>query len=139
MLRVVTFILLFFTHSGLLAEEDNRIGVAFSEPLKQQLMSNMRDHMVALSEILGHMAYDDLNQAAEVAEKQLGLSAKHAHGTAKLGKYMPPEMRQAGYNMHSAASYFAKVAKTGDAESAYEALAELSVTCVECHAAYKLK
>ena len=121
------------------AQEDPREFVAFPPELQLKMMSNMRDHMAALSEILADMAYDDLNKAADVAEHRLGLSARHSHNTAGLAKYMPQGMRQAGFNMHSAASSFAQIAKKGDAEAAYEALSEVTSACVECHAGYRIR
>ena len=128
-----------FAGSAVNAEEETRQFVAFPEKMQQKMMSNMRDHMVALNEILELMAYDDPGKAADVAEQRLGLSARRAHDTAGLAKYMPEGMRQAGYNMHSAASRFAQVAQKGDLESAYEALPEITAACVECHAAYRIR
>jgi len=121
------------------AEEETRIFVKYPEALKQQMLSNMRDHMAALNEIVENLAYDDPEKAAEIAETRLGLGARHAHGTADLAKYMPPGMREAGFNMHSAASRFAKVAAKGNTEEALEALTAVTQACVECHAGYRVK
>jgi len=41
--------------------------------------------------------------------------------------------------MHSAASNFAQIGKKGNAESAYEALSEVTSACVECHAGYRIR
>ena len=134
---ILILILCFFTNSN--AEEETRQYVKFPPKLQLKQLSNMRDHMVALNEILEYLAFDDLDEAADVAEKRLGLSARHAHHTNDLAKYMPEGMKQAGFNMHSAASNFAQVAKKGDAESAYEALTAVTQSCVECHAAYRTR
>jgi len=85
------------------------------------------------------MAYDEMDKAADIAENRLGLSARHSHDTSHLAKYMPQGMRQAGFNMHSAASNFAQIAKKGNAEAAYDALSEVTSACVECHAGYRIR
>jgi hypothetical protein len=136
---IIATALWLYASSVVNAEEDTRQYVAFPVELQQKMMANMRDHMAALNEILEDMANNELDKAADVAEQRLGLSARRAHDTGSLAKYMPPGMRQAGYNMHSAASRFAEIAKKGDAESAYEALPEVTGACVECHAGYKIR
>ena len=130
-------ILCFFANITLYADEDTRQYVKFPPKLQLKQLSNMRDHMAALNEILEDMAFGELDEAANVAKKRLGLEARHEHNTSNLAKYMPLGMKQAGYNMHSAASHFAKVAKKEDLESAYEALTAVTQSCVECHAGYR--
>jgi pyruvate/oxaloacetate carboxyltransferase len=136
---IIAAILFVAAGSAESVNKDTRQLVKFPEKLQQKMLQNMRDHMAAINDILGYMAYDEPQKAAEVAEKRLGLSARHAHKTKELAKYMPMGMRQAGYDMHSAASSFAKIAKKGDTEAAYEALSEVTGACVECHAAYKIR
>jgi hypothetical protein len=121
------------------SDEDTRQLVKYPEKLQKKMLSNMRDHTAALNEILECLAYDELDKAADIAEHRLGLGARQAHDTGSLAKYMPPGMRQAGYNMHSAASRFARIAKEGDAEAALEALPEVTTACVECHAGYRIR
>ena len=52
-------------------------------------------------------------------------------------------MQDAGTAMHRSASRFAIVAKdasvTGDLEGSLAALADVSQTCVACHAAYRIQ
>ncbi len=132
-------ILCFFANITVDADEDTRQYVKFPPKLQRKQLSNMRDHMAALNEILEYMAYDEPEKAADVAQKRLGLSARHSHNTKDLAKYMPKGMKQAGYNMHSAASHFAEVAKKEDLESAYEALTAVTQSCVECHAGYRTR
>ena len=132
-------ILCFFVNITVNADEDTRQYVKFPPKLQLKQLSNMRDHMAALNEILEYMAFDELDKAADVAQKRLGLSARHSHNTNDLAKYMPKGMKQAGYNMHSAASHFAKVAKKEDLESAYEALIPVTQSCVACHAGYRTR
>ena len=141
MIKKITliFILCIFTNGIANAEDERRQYVKFPPKLQLKQMANMRDHMAALNEILESLAFDELDEAADIAQKRLGLSARHSHGTGDLAKYMPNGMKQAGYNMHSAASHFAKIAKKGNIESAYEALIPVTQSCVECHAGYRTR
>ena len=94
-LNIIAVTLFLFSISLSAAEAETRLFVKFPEHLQQKMMSNMRDHMAALNEILECMAYDELDKAADIAEHRLGLGARHAHDTGSLAKYMTPGMREA--------------------------------------------
>ena len=47
----------------------------YQKMMQQHMMSNMRDHLSAINEILIYMAKDDLDQAADIAESRLGMSS----------------------------------------------------------------
>ena len=121
------------------AGEDSRQLVELPEMMQQHMMSNMRDHLVALNQILVNMANGQLDQAAEVAESRLGMSSLEAHGASHMAQFMPEGMRQAGTSMHRAASRFALKAQEGDALPAYKALSEITSACVACHSAYRIR
>ena len=103
------------------------------------MMSNMRDHLVAINEILSNLANDKLDKAAEIAEARLGMSSLESHGASHVAKFMPEGMRQAGTSMHRAASRFAIKAQEGEALPAYKALTEVTSACVACHAGYRTR
>jgi len=67
------------------------------------------------------------------------MSSLGSHGASHMGKFMPKGMRQAGTNMHKAASRFALKAEEGELLPAYKMLAEVTATCVACHSAYRIK
>lgn len=119
--------------------DDLRQFVDLPEMMRQHMMSNMRDHLLALDEILKAMASDELDKAATIAETRLGMSSLEAHGAAHMAGYMPEGMRQAGTSMHKAASRFALTAQEGDNEPAYKALAEITSACVACHTGYRIR
>lgn len=102
-------------------------------------MSNMRDHLVAINEILINMADGELEKAADVAESRLGMSSLTSHGASHMAKFMPEAMRQAGTSMHKAASRFALKAQEGEALPAYNALSEVTSACVACHSSYRIR
>ncbi|MBL3619717.1 MAG: hypothetical protein JMN26_18655 [gamma proteobacterium endosymbiont of Lamellibrachia anaximandri] len=122
-----------------IADDDARQLVQFPETMQQHMMSNMRDHLVAINEILTNMANDELDKAAEVAEYRLGMSSLESHGVRNRAKFMPKGMRQVGTAMHKAASRFALKAEEGEVSSAYIALTEITSACVACHSAYRIR
>jgi hypothetical protein len=126
--------------AGLVAAGDEqRLQVELPERMQQHMLSNMRDHLAAINEILGYMADDRLEKAAEVAEYRLGMSSLEAHGAEHMSKFMPEGMRQAGTGMHRAASQFALIAQQGEALPAYRALSRVTSACVACHSGYRLR
>lgn len=113
--------------------------VELPEMMRVHMLSNMRDHLVALNEILHHLAEDELEKAADVAEVRLGFSSLELHGASHIAQFMPEEMSSAGTRMHRAASQFARTAQEGDVLAAYRKLQEVTTACVECHAGYKVQ
>ena len=122
-----------------LAEDDTRQLVKLPERMQEHMLSNMRDHLVAINEILVLMAYGKLEDAATVAESRLGMSSLESHGASHMAGFMPQEMRDIGIRMHRAASRFAIKAQEGELLPAYRTLSEVTTSCVACHAAYRIR
>lgn len=121
------------------ASDDTRILVELPETMQQHMLSNMRDHLAAINEILVYLDNDELEKAAEIAEYRLGMSSLKSHGASHMAKFMPEGMRQAGTTMHKAASRFALKAQEGEALPAYKALSDITSACVACHSGYRVK
>ena len=121
------------------ALDDTRILVELPEMMQQHMLSNMRDHLAAINEILVYLDNDELEKAAETAEYRLGMSSLKSHGASHMAKFMPEGMRQAGTTMHKAASRFALKAQEGEALPAYKALSDITSACVACHSGYRVK
>ena len=121
------------------AGDDNRRLVELPERMQQHMLSNMRDHLAAINEILEYMADDQPEKAAEVAEYRLGMSSLEAHGAEHMSAFMPAEMREAGTAMHRAASQFALDAQQGEPLPVYRALSRVTSACVACHAGFRLR
>lgn len=122
-----------------IASKDERILVELPEMMQRHMMSNMRDHLAAVNEILVYLGNGDLEKAAETAEYRLGMSSLESHGASHMAKFMPEKMRQAGTSMHRAASRFALKAQEGDALAAYKALSDITTACVACHSGFRIK
>jgi cytochrome c553 len=121
------------------ASNDTRVPVELPEMMQQHMLSNMRDHLASINEILVYLGNGELEKAAETAEYRLGMSSLESHGASHMAKFMPEGMRQAGNTMHKAASRFALKAQEGEALPAYRALSDITSACVACHAGYRIK
>ncbi len=128
------------------AQEDVRELVKLPEMMQQHMLSNMRDHLVALEEILEELAEGRSDKAAEIAEKRLGMSSLSLHGAAHLGKFMPKEMGAIGTQMHRAASRFIIVAQDAELNpgkdtqrKVYRALQQVTENCNACHRSYRIR
>ena len=105
---------LVLTSSLSIADNDTRQLVHLPEMMQQHMMSNMRDHLVAINEILVNLGNGEMDKAAEIAEQRLGMSSLESHGASHMAKFMPEGMRHAGTSMHRAASRFALKAQEGE-------------------------
>ena len=121
------------------ANGDSRQYVKLPEIMQQHMMSNMRDHLATINIILKNLSSDKLDEAAEIAESRLGMTSLKLHNASHMAKFMPKGMRQAGTNMHRAASRFALKAQEGDVLPAYNALSEITSACVACHSGYRIR
>lgn len=121
------------------AENDQRELVKLPPMMQQHMMSNMRDHLAALDEILKSMATDDMDKAADIAESRLGMTSLKSHGASHMAKFMPEGMRAIGTSMHRAASRFALKVQEGDPIPAYRELSGITSACVACHAGYRIR
>ena len=137
--KTTIFLLLAIASSTSAADNDARQLVQMPKMMQEHMMSNMRDHLAAINEILLSMGSGDLDTAAEVAEQRLGMSSLQSHGASQMAKYMPEGMRQAGMSMHRAASRFAMKVQEGELLPAYKSLSEVTSACVACHTAYRIR
>jgi hypothetical protein len=124
------------------AEPDPRQQVELPPPMREHMLANMRDHLLAIETISRLLAEGRYGEAADTAEERLGLGAMQARGGHQMAPYMPEGMRAIGNAMHRAASRLALGARDaevrGDLAGALAGLAEVMGQCVACHAAYRV-
>lgn len=137
-LSIAVPILLVSSYSVSMADDARKL-VQLPEMMQQHMMSNMRDHLVAINEILIKMANGAFEEAAEIAEYRLGMSSLESHGASHMAQFMPEGMRQAGTRMHKAASRFSLKAQEEEVLPAYKALTEVTSACVACHSGYRIR
>ncbi len=137
--RLLIFLLAFSTT---VLAKDTRIKVELPQMMREHMMSNMRGHLQSLEAITRHLSRHEYDQAADVAEKTLGMSSLDTHGASHLGKFMPAEMGRIGQQMHRAASRFAVATRDaeidGGLNKAFAALSDVMQQCLACHAAYRV-
>ena len=121
------------------ASNEERIFVELPELMQQHMLSNMRDHLAAVNDILVYLAQGETEKAAETAEYKLGMSSLESHGASHMAKFMPEGMRQIGTAMHKAASRFALKVQEEEVLPTYEALSKITTACVACHSGYRIK
>jgi len=105
------------------------------------LREDMLDHLAVLNEINRYLSENDLQSAAEVAETGMGRSllSKYQDQDMRPGRYMPREMREIGWELHKAASEFAKAAREGDLNKTLVAYHHITSTCVACHYSFRTR
>lgn len=123
------------------AADDTRQLVTMPAPMTQHMLSNMRDHLLAITEIQRALGAGQYQTAADVAEQRIGLSSLKSHGASHMAGFMPKPMQDIGTQMHKAASQFALTAQEtgadGNLSRAVTALSKVTEQCVACHAAYR--
>jgi hypothetical protein len=122
---------------------DLRQLVELPDAMRGHMLRNMRDHLLAISEIQAALSAGNFERAADVAENRIGMSSLAAHGASHMAPYMPEPMRQIGVQMHRSASRFALLAQEasvdGDVARALDGLTRITEQCVACHAAFRVQ
>tara|TARA_Y100000813_G_scaffold30665_1_gene19446 strand:- start:24 stop:365 length:342 start_codon:yes stop_codon:yes gene_type:complete len=110
--------------------------------MRDHMLENMRDHLLALTKIQQHLALEEYEKAATVAENRLGMSSLDGHGASHMARFMPAAMQQIGTQMHKAASRFAIIVQEGGLEGSTPKIAEGLVgvmqQCVACQSSYRV-
>ena len=123
------------------SDTDPRQFVEMPDQARALMRQDMLNHLSSLSEIVGHLASNNLAAAAEAAESRMGKSSMGKHRASGMGpgRFMPLEMRNLGWGMHESASEFALIAQKGDVAAAYGALQKINGSCIACHNSYRTR
>lgn len=126
--------------------QDARELVRMPAPMQQHMLADMRDHLLALSTIIGDVADGKFDAAGQLAERRLGMSSLSLHGAAHMAPFMPKPMQAMGSEMHHAASRLvivlqdASLARTAASlQAVNRALHAVTAACTRCHAAYRIR
>lgn len=123
------------------SDGDIRHFVAMPAQARELMRKEMLNHMSALNEVIGYLASNQLDAAANLAESRMGKSSMGKHRGTGMGpgRFMPLEMRNIGWGMHEAATELSNHAKQGDVKGAYAALQKITSSCVACHYSYRTR
>jgi hypothetical protein len=121
--------------------EDNRIAIDLPPDIKARFLEQMRTHMNALNDVIHLMAAGKVREAGSVASSEM------ATGKGKgIGRFMPPEFREMGFDYHRSAGDFARltaeISEPMDAagwEKAVGGVAQITARCSACHATFRVK
>lgn len=116
--------------------EDYRQHVPMPPEARKILREQMKTFLAVMAQLQGLLLEAKLEEAAELAETQMGRSERGRHRGYGPGRYMPVAMRRLAWGMHDTASEFAETAKAGDVKASYRALQDLQNSCVACHFTY---
>lgn len=114
---------------------DKRAPVPLLPMMANHQKQNMRDHLVAVQEIVGALATDDF-AAVERAAGRIGFSEQMGQMCTHMGAGAPGFTQQA-LAFHHTADEIAAAAKKRDRVGVTKALDATLKTCTSCHAAWK--
>ena len=135
---VMALLLMSFCGCANADDQDARQKISMPDRMKEHMLGQMRDHLLAVHDIQVALAKGELDTASDIAETRLGVSSMPAQMQQNMAPYMPQAMRMMGMDMHKAASRFARTATEGDTLRALGSLSEVTQRCVACHAAYRI-
>ncbi len=114
---------------------DERKPVPLLPMMAHHQKQNMRDHLVAVEEIVGALATDDF-AAMERAAGRIGFSEKMGQMCTHMGAGAPGFTERA-LAFHHTADEIAVAASARDRTAVTKALDATLKACTACHAAYK--
>ncbi len=121
---------------------DSRQLVEFPEMMRDHMLENMRNHLLALTGIQQHLALKEYEKATTVAENRLGMFSLSDHSASHTACFMPAAMQQIGTQMHKVASRFAIIVQEGGLEGSTSKIAEGIAggmqQYVACHSFYRV-
>lgn len=125
------------TPADALDQMDKRSPVPLLPMMANHQKANMRDHLVAVQEIVAALGKDDF-AAVEKSAGRIGLSAEMGRMCTHMGMGAPGFTDKA-LGFHRAADKIALAARERDSKRVLQELGTTLETCTSCHATYKQK
>lgn len=97
-------------------------------------LSNMREHLTAISEVVGLMNNGKYDQASKVSSEKLGLTLEK---NTMCGSFNNKSFEEMGVRFHKSADDLAQTLKTKDSKKSMVALEKVLNGCVLCHSTFK--
>jgi cytochrome c556 len=116
-------------------QDDTRISLGIKGTMRgEHQLSNMREHLTALSEIIDNMNNNRYDDASDIAKEKLGLTMKMS---STCGSFNNKSFEEMGVRFHKTADELALVLKTKDQKKSMIALQRVTNGCVQCHSSFK--
>lgn len=113
---------------------DVRVSLNLSPQMKQHQLANMRGHVETVKNIVGLMAQQQWDRAADLAHAQLGLTPEMR---AMCEMSDNAQFTRLGLAFHNSGDLLGDALRSKDATVALNALNQTLQFCVDCHAAFR--
>lgn len=113
---------------------DLRISLSLSPQMKQHQLANMREHVETVKNIVGLMAEQQWDRAADLAHAQLGLTPEMR---AMCEMSDNAQFTRLGLAFHNSGDVLGDALRSRDADAALKALKQTLQFCVDCHATFR--
>jgi hypothetical protein len=134
----------FFANAGEM--EDSRQLIKLPKDIEKKMLINMRDHIVALDEIIGAVVAGEYEKAEDIAESRLGWSSLVRHGDQEVADHWAVPMQKMADEMYRSASNFVIVAQNASVEEdkdsykkVLSALHKVTSACSGCHQTFRVR
>jgi cytochrome c556 len=134
-------LLLGLSATSVAGADDPRTAIDLPPEVRTQFLEHMRTHMTSLDNVIQLMADGKFKEAGVVARREMAIG----QGSG-LGRHMPQEFREMGFEFHRAADDFARVtaeiAEPIDAQGWQKvvgSLGKITMRCNGCHGAFRVK
>ena len=121
-------------HQHKMSMMDTRTSLGLSEEMKQHQLSNMREHVEAITTITGLMAESKFADASKIAHTRLGLTPEMQKMCSMFNN---EKFMELGMAFHRSGDALGDVLKTKNLNASLRALNKTMQYCVQCHAAYR--
>lgn len=116
---------------------DERAALGLSQAAEAGMKLTMREHLEAIRDIVAALGRQEFEQAATVAQEELGFP-KHHQAMQREGRAtFPPKYHELAMAHHQEAEDLAKVIPSKDLKTILPKLEKTIGACVSCHRAYK--
>ena len=113
---------------------DSRTSLNLSPEMKQHQLSNMRSHVEAVQSIVGLLAREEFDRAAQIAHSRLGLTEEMQK---MCGMFRNEEFNQLGLAFHKSGDDLGNALQSKDMAKSLQALHSTMEYCVQCHAKFR--
>ena len=121
-------------HQHTMSMMDTRTSLGLPEEMKQHQLSNMREHLAAISSIIGLLSENRFEEASKIARTKLGLNPEMQKMCSSFGN---EKFTALGMAFHQSGDDLGDALKTKDVNTSLRALNKTMQYCVECHAVYR--